>query len=212
MKESVLSNLFEKHLNEEGTKFTKDVKIVGGVIDYIIEADGQLHAVEAKGSRANVLNTVGHLVNAQRTFSHVYLLSPPTFMEKVDKTLKGAKTLQTLGFITIGKEGLVYNKKTNPARYYFNKPEGVFTTRIYKARHLILNDTDKEILQHFKEIPLTVAEVSKTLHISMPNAYRRILRLKRAKLLEEMTDGSVYPKTYKILPNIKIDEIISLDV
>ncbi|MBS3055435.1 MAG: winged helix-turn-helix transcriptional regulator [Candidatus Aenigmarchaeota archaeon] len=212
MKEATLRVLFEKHLANNNTKFTSDLKTNAGLVDYVIESDGQLHAIEVRGSRANTSNTIGHLVNIHRAFSHVYLLAPPTLIEKVDKILKGARVLPTLGIITVGKEGPVYIKKPSPDRYYFNKPEEVKTKSIYKAHHLILNATDKEILQHFKEIPLTVAEVSKTLGTTMPNAYRRILRLKRAKLIEELTDGSVYPKTYKIVPNLKIDEIISLDV
>jgi len=45
----------------------------------------------------------------------------------------------------------------------------------------------------------------------MANAQHRITRLKKAKLIEEVTDGSSYPKCFKFVKNASIGELVTLD-
>ena len=211
MNTTYLRSRFEDHLVTSRMKFSKDVRIHGSRVDYVLEVDDQFQGVIIRGSRANLHSTIGNLVNIKRTFSHVYLLAPPKTIEKVDKVLRETGVLQTVGFLTIGNEGPVYLKKTQPKSYYFNKPIEIKTKKTFKARHMVLNDVDKKIIEHFRETTITVAEISKTLGISMPNAYRRVLRLKKAKLLEEISEPSTYPKVFKVPENIEIKETITLD-
>jgi len=207
MDEKDLKLAFEQWLTVSGKQFHREFPINGGRIDFVIDEEEKVCGVEIKGARANIYSTIGQLINALRTFSHLYLLAPIPLIEKIDQVLHGTGFQETIGYMTMEKNGFVYIKKASSPSYYFNSKIKIEKTP--QPKIMIVSDADMQILETFKQEPLTIASVSKLLNISMTHAHKRVSRLKKAKLIEEINTGG-YPKAFKVVKTSKPEEIISL--
>jgi hypothetical protein len=210
MNEKIVKGFFERWLTGLNKEFEKDFSVTGGQIDYVVYDGEQIHGVEVKGTRSNIYVTVGQLINSLRTLSHVYLLAPMNYIKKIDKVISQSGISLPVGYIVPSKEGVVYLKKPTPQVYYYKKSDKV-RLKLPHTKQLVINESDIKILEVFKGKTLTVAGAAKVLNISMTNASHRLARLRKAKKIEELTDGSTYPKAYKIVSDAKMEETISLD-
>lgn len=210
MNKKIVGSFFERWLLSFNKEFGKNITVAGGQVDYIIFDGEQTHGVVVKGTRSNIHTTVGQLVNSLRTLSHVYLLAPMNYIRKTDKVLSQSGVSIPIGYIVPNKDGVVYLKRPAQQVYYYKKPDKV-RLKPPHTKQLVINESDIKILEWFKEKTLTVAGTSQILNVSMTNASHRLARLRKAKKIEELTDGSSYPKTYKIVADAKMGEIISLD-
>jgi len=207
MNKSTVKKVFEKHCAETKTKINKDVLADGGTTDYEILAGEKRFGVEAKGTRSDVYSTIGRLLNAKRTHSHIYLLAPAGFIKKTWAVLQETKTLTSIGLMAVGTDGVHIIKKPDPETYYHRTPAN--PPKRAQKKHIVLNETDILAETHFKNQLFTISDMAKKLNTPMATAYHRIARLKAAGLIEEVS-RSTNPKTYRFVKSKNINEKIEL--
>jgi len=206
MNEIIVKKVFEKHCSDFKIPIEREVPVENSRIDYEILSDGKHFAVEAKGTRSGECSTIGQLVNAKKTYSHIYLLAPMCFLEKLWKTLQKTNTLTNIGLMTVTSRGLHILKKPDPEVYYYKPPK---SPKKSTRKWMFVNEYDVLIESHFKDQLFTVADVSKKLNITMGNAYHRIVRLKAAGMIEDTLTG-FHPKSFRFVKSRKIDEMVQL--
>jgi len=206
MNEIIVKKTFEKHCSDFKIPVEREVPVENGRIDYEILSDGKHFAVEAKGTRSDEYSAIGKLVNAKKTYSHIYLLAPMRFLEKLWKTLQETNTLTNIGLMAVTSRGLHILKKPDPEVYYYKPPK---SPKKSTKKWMFVSECDVLIESHFKDQLFTVADVSKKLNIPMGNAYHRIVRLKTAGMIEDVLNG-FHPKTFRFVKSRKIDEMIQL--
>ncbi|HKZ45153.1 MAG TPA: helix-turn-helix domain-containing protein [archaeon] len=207
MNESTIKKLFEKNAADSKIKIAKDVPIENDRIDYEILSSGKQFAVEVKGTRSDENSTIGQLLNAKRTYSHVYLLAPISFLRKVERILQETNALTNIGIMTIDSKGLSILKKPNPEVYYYKPP--VKTSKKSTKKHLFVNEAETNLESILKNKIFTVSDIAKTLNTSMANAYHRLARLKGAGMVEEVPHGG-NPKKYRVVQSRKLGEKVDL--
>src|SRR3989304_2688606 len=89
MNEKTLQALFENFLIKEKIQYERGFKAHAYTIDFKVNIDGKICGVEAKSSKGNTFYALGQLVLAKRTFSHIYLLAPQEFLEKIQNVVDG---------------------------------------------------------------------------------------------------------------------------
>lgn len=206
MNKEYVKKLFEKHATKNRIVFEKNVPIGNEIINYEILSDNKHFAVEANGSRAGEYSTIGKLVNAKKTYSHIYLLGPNNFLKKIWNTLLATNILTTIGLMTVSTNELHVLKKPNPVSYYYNPPK---ISRKKLEKHMFINENDSDIESSFTDQIFTVSDISRRLKVNMRTAYHRIGRLKAAGMIKEVSSGS-NPKTFRFIKSRKINEIIEL--
>jgi len=206
MNESVIKKLFEKNIGPK-TNIVREALVENGRVDYEIIFGKKRFAVEARGARSSEYSTIGRLVNAKRTYSHVYLLAPVNFLKKIWNTLQETSTLTDIGLMSVNNKGLHILKKPNPQNYYYKSPAK--TTNKSTKKHMFVNNADAAVELHFKNHIFTVSGVAKMLKTSMRDSYHRIKRLKAIGMIEEVPYGG-HPKTYKFVKSRKIGEVVEL--
>jgi len=207
MNESVVKKLFEKHCAGANMIINKNVSAEDGTVDYEIVFSEKRFGVEAKGTRSDVYSTIGQLLNAKRTYSHVYLLAPAGFIKKIWGILQETKTLTSVGLMAVGTDGVHIIKKPDSEIYYYKPPTKPPTKPTKK--HILVNETDISIETHFKSQPFTVSDIAKHLNKPMADAYHRIARLKSAGMIEEVSRNT-NPKTYRFVKSRNTNEKIEL--
>jgi len=207
MNEVIVKRIFEKHCLDFKIPIEKEVPIEGGRIDYEILSEDRHFAVEAKGTRSGEYSTIGQLINVKKTHSHIYLLAPINFLEKLWKTFQETNTLTTIGLMTVTRRGLHILKKPDPEVYYYKPP--LNPPKKSNQKWMFVNEYDVLIESYFKNQSFSVADVSKKLNITMGNAYHRIVRLKAAGMIEEVLNG-FHPKSFKFVKSRNVDEMIRL--
>jgi hypothetical protein len=207
MNEAIVKKLFEKHCIDFKIPFEKEVSIENSRIDYEITL-GEKHAVvEAKGTRSDEHITIGQLLNAKRTHSHVFLLAPISFLKKVWNILEETNTLTSIGLMTVGTKNLHIIKHPTPENYYRKTPAKLPKTS--RKRYMFVNEADIILESAFRGQPFSVANVSKKLNISMGNAYHRIKRLKKAGMIEDVL-SEMKPKSFRFVKSRNMDEMIEV--
>jgi hypothetical protein len=209
MNEIIVKRIFEKHCADFKIPIEKEVPVENGRIDYEILSENRHFAIEAKGSRSDEYSTIGQLINAKRTYSHIYLLAPINFLKKVWKILQETNTLTDIGLMTVTSKGLHILKKPDPGSYFYNSPLKSPKSEKSKKRYMFINENDVLIESHFKDQTFTIADIANKLGITMGKAYHRIIRLKAAGMVEEVPNG-FYPKAYRFVKSRSIDEMIEL--
>ncbi|MFH0711287.1 MAG: hypothetical protein V1944_01795 [Candidatus Aenigmatarchaeota archaeon] len=212
MEEIYIKSFFENWLTGTAQEFVKDCVVCGGQVDFAIKQPYGYEAIEVKGSKANPTHTTGQLINLMRSFSHITLLAPLVLIKKVDQIIRESKANISVGYMVLGSSGFVYIKKPNPNTYYFKQPIGLKVAKPKHKQYMRINEIDVAVMNEFKDRAFTTADISKALNTSMINAQHRITRLKKAKLIEELTDGTTYPKGFKFVKNVNKDELITLDI
>lgn len=208
MNEEYVKKLFEKHATNFRIVFEKEVPVENGKMDYEILSDNKRFAVEAKGTRSDEHSTIGQLLNAKKTYSHIYLLAPINFLKKVWNILQATNTLTRIGLMTVSTNGLHVLKKPDPESYYYNLPTKISRKKLEK-KHMFIKEIDIDIESCFKDQIFTISDIARRLNITMRNAYHRIARLKAAGMIEEVSSGN-NPKTFKFIKSRKIDETVEL--
>lgn len=207
MNEVIVKKFFEKYAIDSKIKIAKEVPVENGRIDYEILSDDKRFAVEAKGTRSDEHSTIGQLLNAKRTYSHVYLLAPISFLKKIWKILQETNTLTNIGIMTLGGKGLHILKKPDPETYYYNSP--VKTSKKSTKKYMFINEAEINLESNLRNKIFTVSDIAKTLKLSMANAYHRLARLKASGMIEEVPYGG-NPKRYRFIKSRKLDEKINL--
>jgi hypothetical protein len=207
MNENIVKKLFEKHCTNFKIPFEKEVSIENARIDYEIILSEKHAVVEAKGTRSDEYMTIGQLLNAKRTHSHVFLLAPIKFLKKVWKILEETDTLTSIGLMTIGTKSLHIIKHPTPENYYCKTP--IKLPKTSKKRYMFVNEADIILESAFKGQAFSIADVSKKLSISMGNAYHRIERLKKAGMIEDVLNGA-HPKSFRFVKSRNMDEMIEV--
>jgi len=212
MNEKEVRTLFEKWLVDNKIKFDSDVPIIDAVIDYVITLDGKRCAVEAKGIRSDFFNCLGQLINAKRTFSHVYLVAPLVFYKKISEAFDQTEH-NDFGYILTGASGIVVIKKANPPTYYVKNSDIKLRKKPRKKREIegkwhVITDSDAKILETFKDKHFNIFDVATALGISMTYAYAKVNRLRRMNLIKTVDRNN--PRTYQILHVKKEGEVIKV--
>lgn len=210
MNESIVKKLFDKHCSDFRIEAQKEVLVENGRVDYEVLFDGKRFAVEAKGTRSDEYSAIGQLLNAKRTYSHVYLLAPISFLKKIWVIFLETNTLKTTGLMTVTSKGLHILKKPDPETYYYKPP--VKTSKTQKKspkKWMFVNEIDIALESHFKNQVFTISDIAKKLNTSMSNAYHRIGRLKAAGMVEKMPYGN-NPSVYRFVKSRKLDDAIEL--
>jgi len=207
MDEAIVKKLFEKHCIDFKIPFEKEVSIENSRVDYKITLDEKHAIVEAKGTRSDEYATIGQLLNAKRTHSHVFLLAPISFLKKIWNILDETNTLTSIGLMTVGTKNLHIIKHPTPENYYCKTPAKLPKTS--KKRYMFVNETDIILESTFKGQLFSVADVSKKLNISMGNAYHRIERLKKVGMIEGVLN-TTKPKSFRFVKSRNMDEMIEV--
>ncbi|MDI6798446.1 MAG: winged helix-turn-helix domain-containing protein [Candidatus Aenigmarchaeota archaeon] len=207
MNEFIVKKIFEKHAKDFKINFAKEVPVENGKIDYEIFSSGKRFAVEAKGTRSDEYSTIGQLLNAKRTYSHVYLLAPVGFLKKVWKILKATNTITDIGLMTVSSKKLYILKKPDPKSYYYNPP--VETPKKSTKKRMFINEAEINLESILRSKIFTVSDIAKTLNISMAKAYHRLARLKAVGMVEEVLYGG-NPKRYRFIKSRRLGEKIDL--
>jgi hypothetical protein len=168
-------------------------------IDYTTKHNGRVVGVEAKGSRSNMYNTIGQLFFYKKNLSHIYILAPMSFIKKLAQTIQGTQLLEETGFLTVSEGRIITIKEPNVSEYYF------YPTQIRKIKQTpklqaIVNENDIEVIKKFKSRAFTAADLSTAFGFTRENAYRRIERLRKAGVVEQLDTGN--PKTFRIIKHI----------
>lgn len=198
MNEEKLKKLFEKSKHEFKDELQKEFSVSGTrKIDYISKKDDLVIGIEVKGSRSDLYGTIGQLFFFKKFFSHLYILAPLSFIKKITQTLQGTPLFNETGFLTINEDGLVSVKEPEIDSYYFQPSVKVKERKVLPRLQAIINENDIEIIKRFQNTIFTAVDISKEFNISRENSYRRINRLKKAGVIEELDIGN-NPKTFKI--------------
>jgi len=198
MNENKIKEIFEKTDHEFQNGLQKEFFITNTRrIDYISKKDNVIIGIEVKGSRSNLYSTIGQLFFFKKIFSHLYLLAPLNFIKKLTKIITGTPLFAEMGFLTMNKDRVMVIKKPDIDKYYFRPLEKPKEHKKPPRLQAIVNENDIEIIKKFQNKVFTAIDLSKEFNISRENAYRRITRLKKTGVIEELDKGS-NPKVFRI--------------
>jgi len=152
-------------------------------IDYVSEDEGKVVGILVKGSRSNIYTTIGELFYYKKIFSHLYVAAPLNFVKKLILLIEHNPLYNDIGFITINNNAeIITIKKPQSKVYYFKLPK-----RARKIENKItINNSDLEIMKKFEGKYFTVIDVMNAFNLSRKNAYRRIDRLKKVGVVDEV--------------------------
>lgn len=197
MKEKTLQLLFENYLIKKRINYKKEFLCYSGLIDFKIEIDGRACGVEVKSSMSSLHTTIGQLVLAQKTFSHIYLLAPEDFLQEVEDIVLETGVLTNIGLIAFKEGDFAFIKEPSPKSYHFNQIEKKKSANLpRKPKTMSVGDLDLGIVSTFEkrifDYNLLVSEIK----ISRSNANQRLKRLIKMGLIEEISSDN--PKKYRV--------------
>jgi uncharacterized membrane protein len=202
MNEEKLKEFFEKRNHEFQGELQKEFPVSNTKrIDYISKKGDIVVGIEVKGSRSNLYSTVGQLFFLKKIFSHLYVLAPLNFIKKLTQAIAGTPIFAETGFLIINKDGLTIIKKPDVNKYYFRPLTKTGEKKRSPRPQAAVNENDIEIIKKFQNRVFTAIDVSREFNFSRENAYRRIARLKKTGVIEELDTGS-NPKAFRIVKHI----------
>jgi hypothetical protein len=197
MKEKNLQDMFEKFLVKSNISYEREYPCSSGYIDFKMETNNKICGVEVKSFQGSLPSTIGQLILIQKTFSHVYLLAPEEFIEKIQYLTLENGLLNNIGLITLKEGNFVFLKEPSSKSYYFNPIEDrKKETSPKKTKNMMVCDLDLGIISTFQNRIFDYSSVIKEMKISRSNAHHRLKRLLRMGLIEEVS--SFNPKQYRV--------------
>jgi len=198
MNELIIQDLFERYLKDHKIIYKREYRLNNSFIDFVIKIEGKLIGVEIKTSYSNLYKTIGQLINFSRFFSHLILVAPKNFIEKINTIIKDSGVLNHIGFIIFENGEFQHLKKPNPPRYYFRGKTLKIKHTCSKKEFNISRFEKKELIffKKYKNKWFMVSDIVENLKISFPAAYHFISSLRRFGFIKEVERGS-HPKCFK---------------
>jgi len=197
MNEKTLQSFFENYLKSQKIQYKREFRTSMSIVDFNVLIDNKKCAIEVKSNKGKISNTLGQLILARKTFSHVYLLAPEPFLQKIEPLITGTKILKETGLITIKGGKFVFTKDPDPLKYYFNyNPPKRRKTFPQDRNYMTITDYDYRILVNYENKMFNVIDIMKKFNVTRVDAYKRIERLLKVGLIEELFPFN--PKSYRV--------------
>jgi len=197
LSETHIHHKYIQFLNSQKTKFEHGAKILNGTINFKVEFGGRVVGVEIKSNRSNPITTIGQLLNAKRTFSHVYLLSPKKFYEEIFKILQEVGLHEMFGYILFANNTFTTLSDPKIKNYYFHQ-EYYKPTESKQTKILVMDENITRFLKKHQNKHFMCSDIAKDMSITMPHAQTKIYHWKRFGLIEEVPERG-YPKAFRVL-------------
>ena len=209
MKEGSLQNLFENFLIEKHISYEREYSYRFGSIDFKIEINNKIYGVEVKSLNGSLPTTMGQLIIAKQTFSHIYLLAPEEFIQKIEDLMIEDSFLNNIGLIVLKEGDFVFLKEPSPKSYYFNPMENKKNHTQKKTKNMLVCDLDLGITSTFQNRFFDYNSLVKEMKISRANAHQRLKRLIKMGLIEEISP--FHPKHYRVKKVIDLGTKITIE-
>jgi hypothetical protein len=196
MKEKNLKEILEKYFVDNNILFKKDVGIRNDKIDFVFEKNEEKNLVIVRSNRAKLFTTVGGLINSKRTCSNVVLFAPSKFIKNFQQEMNHSIELNEIGLITMIKGSMIILKEPSSEKYYINEHYLSEGKPPYIKKNIVTQN-DIHILTVFSGKVFLISDVARLLNIKLNLAQRKVMRLKKLALVEEVV--STYPKGFRAL-------------
>lgn len=205
MDEFNYKTLIEKSFQNNGVVFKKEFPLQYGFIDYCIDWGGKKCGVEVKTNKSKVFWSVGQIVNAKNTFSHIFLLAPMSFLKKFEKIAKTILDTLNIGLMTFEAGNTKVVKEPLPPEYYFEAQDCLKKPK-KKPNCTFMTENDMEVLSMFENNIIQPFVLAKKMKMPVGNVYAKLSRLRRMGIIERIGEGN--PITFKIINRKQLGDII----
>jgi len=195
MKEIIIKQTLENYFINQKIPFERSVSIKNSSVDFVFDRDGKKHFAIIKSSRAKLHSTIGQLISAKRTCSSIFLIAPSGFIKNFQQATAHSRDLTDVGLITLVKGNLTILRQSSSEGYYLNEYQQA-KNKPQMQKEFIITKDDMKIVSNFPRTVFLISDVAKLLNVKLSLAQRKVMRLKQAKVVEEV--ASSYPKGFRI--------------